>query len=87
MNSGPLSTLMRLGSPLSRENCSSTSTTLSADYYPIRVDPQLIAMGALVYHTPLGPVSFSGNYYQKQEQPWSFLFHIGYILFNRRGLD
>jgi len=59
----------------------------SAGYYPIRVDPQLIAMSALIYHTPLGPVSFSGNYYQKQEQPWSFMFHIGYILFNRRGLD
>lgn len=59
----------------------------TAAYYPIRIDPQLIATGALVYHTPLGPVSISGNYYQKQEQPWSFLFHIGYILFNRRGLE
>lgn len=59
----------------------------TATYYPIRVDPQLMATGALVYRTPLGPVSISGNYYQKQEQPWSFLFHIGYILFNRRGLE
>jgi NTE family protein len=59
----------------------------TAGYYPIRVDPQLMATAGLVYHTPLGPVSISGNYYQKQEQPWSFLFHIGYILFNRRGLE
>ena len=58
-----------------------------AGYYPIRIDPQLIATSALVYHSPLGPISISGNYYQKQEQPWSFLFHIGYILFNRRGLE
>ncbi|MCF8256409.1 MAG: patatin-like phospholipase family protein [Flavobacteriales bacterium] len=59
----------------------------TATYYPIRIDPQLMATAALVYHTPLGPVSISGNYYQKQEQPWSFLFHIGYILFNKRGLE
>jgi NTE family protein len=59
----------------------------SASYYPIRVDPQLIATSALVYHTPLGPISLSGNYYQKQQQPWSVLFHIGYILFNKRGLE
>lgn len=59
----------------------------TAGYYPVRIDPQLMATAAIVYHTPLGPVSLSGNYYQKQEQPWSVLFHIGYILFNRRGLD
>lgn len=59
----------------------------SAGYLPIRIDPQLIATSALVYHTPLGPVSISGNYYQKQEEPWSVLFHIGYIIFNRRGLE
>jgi NTE family protein len=58
-----------------------------AGYQPIRIDPQLIATSALVYHTPLGPVCISGNYYQKQQQPWSVLFHIGYILFNKRGLE
>lgn len=40
-----------------------------------------------VYHTPVGPLSISVNYYEKQEEPWSFLFHFGYILFNRRALD
>lgn len=59
----------------------------STGYYPIRLDPHIIAMAAVVYHTPIGPVSISGNYYQKEERPWSVLFHIGYILFNRRALE
>jgi NTE family protein len=59
----------------------------SASYYPIRLEPHIIAMTAVVYHTPVGPVSISGNYYQKEERPWSVLFHIGYILFNRRALE
>ncbi|MDQ3190093.1 MAG: patatin-like phospholipase family protein [Bacteroidota bacterium] len=41
----------------------------------------------LVYHTPVGPLSLSVNYYEKQEDPWSFLFHFGYILFNKRAFD
>ncbi|MBA3899780.1 MAG: patatin-like phospholipase family protein [Bacteroidetes bacterium] len=41
----------------------------------------------LVFHTPLGPLSVSMNYYEKEEIPWSFLFHFGYILFNKRALD
>lgn len=59
----------------------------STGYYPIRLDPHIIAMTAVVYHTPIGPVSISGNYYQREERPWSVLFHIGYILFNRRALE
>lgn len=58
-----------------------------AEYEPMRLDPHLIAMSALVYETPIGPVSLSANYYQKEERPWSFLFHIGYMLFNQRALE
>ncbi len=42
---------------------------------------------ALVFHSPLGPVSFSANYYDKKEVPWSFIFNFGYILFNRSARD
>lgn len=43
--------------------------------------------GSLVLHSPLGPVSFSVNYFDKKPQPWSFLFNFGYILFNRSARD
>lgn len=46
-----------------------------------------IGSSTLVYHSPLGPVSVSANYYDKKEEPWSFLFNFGYILFNRSPRD
>ncbi|NQX92414.1 MAG: hypothetical protein HRT74_09905 [Flavobacteriales bacterium] len=42
-----------------------------------------IASGSLVYHSPLGPVSFNVNYYDQKEKPWSVVLNFGYILFNR----
>jgi NTE family protein len=46
-----------------------------------------VGSAALVFHSPLGPVSFSANYYDKKEVPWSFIFNFGYILFNRSARD
>lgn len=53
-----------------------------------------IAMAAAVYHSPVGPISFSTNYYvnapevgQFEEYPVTFLFHFGYIIFNKRAFD
>jgi NTE family protein len=46
-----------------------------------------MASGALVGHTPLGPISLSANYYDKKDEPWSFIFNFGYILFNRSPRD
>lgn len=53
-----------------------------------------IATANAVYKTPLGPLSFSVNYYYnlpeisvyKENQPVTFFFHFGYILFNDRAL-
>jgi NTE family protein len=42
---------------------------------------------ALVGHTPIGPFSFSVNYYHEEEKPFSFLFHFGYIIFNKKSND
>ena len=44
-------------------------------------------MAALVYSSPLGPLSLSVNYYDQYENPFSFLFHFGYIIFNRKSID
>jgi NTE family protein len=43
--------------------------------------------GALIYHSPLGPISFSVNYYDQKQDPWSVLFNFGYIIFNRSARD
>ncbi|RLD52224.1 MAG: hypothetical protein DRJ05_17610 [Bacteroidetes bacterium] len=48
----------------------------SARYY--------IGSGNLVYHAPFGPLSISINYFDNTEEPWSFSFNIGYIIFNKR---
>ncbi|MBC7862141.1 MAG: hypothetical protein IAF38_04150, partial [Bacteroidia bacterium] len=46
-----------------------------------------ILMGALVYHTPLGPISFSINYYENGKNSFSYLIHFGYTIFNKKSLD
>jgi NTE family protein len=46
-----------------------------------------IASSALVLNSPVGPLCFSVNYYDKEPQPFSFLFHFGYILFNKRAME
>lgn len=47
----------------------------------------IVGMAALVYHTPLGPVSISVNYYHKEPEPFTFLFHFGYTIFNRKSIE
>jgi NTE family protein len=46
-----------------------------------------VASGTFVTHTPVGPISLSANYYDKKNEPWSFIFNFGYILFNRSPRD
>lgn len=46
-----------------------------------------MASSALVLNSPIGPLCFSVNYYDKEPQPFSFLFHFGYILFNKRAME
>lgn len=40
-----------------------------------------------VYHSPVGPVSLALNYYDQRDKPFSFIFHLGYIIFNRKALQ
>ena len=46
-----------------------------------------IGMAGPVWHSPLGPVSFTVNYYTAKQYPWSFLFNFGYIIFNKRATE
>ncbi|MEI6456794.1 MAG: hypothetical protein WCO93_10950, partial [bacterium] len=45
-----------------------------------------IASTSLVYNSPLGPVSFSVNYFDKAPEPFMLNFNFGYIIFNRRAM-
>jgi NTE family protein len=40
-----------------------------------------------VYHTPVGPISLSLNYYEPLYNSWSIMFHAGFLLFNKRSMD
>lgn len=42
---------------------------------------------ALVYNSPICPVSISMSYYHQKTNPVSIMFNIGYIIFNKRALD
>lgn len=48
---------------------------------------QFIFSAALVYNTPLGPIALNANFYDKFDEPWSFLFHFGYLIYNRKSLE
>lgn len=43
-----------------------------------------IGASALVYHSPLGPLSLNLNFYdQREEGPWTFFFNFGFTIFNK----
>ncbi len=46
----------------------------------------LIGSASAIYHSPIGPLSASFNYYEAREKPFSFLVSFGYIIHNRRFL-
>ncbi len=46
-----------------------------------------IATLAGIYHSPVGPISVSVNYYEERDTQFTVLFHFGYIIFNRRALE
>ncbi len=65
-----------------------TSPLVFTPYYQSDVARIFFTANAnLVYNTPVGPVSFSVNYYDEERTKWYFLFHFGYVLFNERGID
>ncbi|MGV8095194.1 MAG: patatin-like phospholipase family protein [Mangrovibacterium sp.] len=44
-----------------------------------------MGMGGLIYHTGMGPVSLTLNYFDNQDTKLYVVFSFGYILFNKRG--
>jgi NTE family protein len=59
-----------------------------AQYGGILVTKHYIGELALVYHTPLGPICASLNYFDTPVQnQFSFMLHFGYVLFNKRAIE
>lgn len=46
-----------------------------------------LASLATVYYTPIGPIALNLNYYERYDEHWSFLFHFGYLIFNKKSLE
>jgi NTE family protein len=42
---------------------------------------------ALIYRSPLGPVSLNFNYYDDDKKQYGLLFNVGYLIFNKRPID
>jgi NTE family protein len=40
-----------------------------------------------VFHSPIGPVSLSMNYYDDNENKLGVLLHVGFLLFNKHSLE
>ncbi len=46
----------------------------------------LMASASAVFHSFIGPIRFTTNYFPMQEIPFSFQFSMGYVLFNQRAI-
>ncbi|WP_423127368.1 patatin-like phospholipase family protein [Gaoshiqia sp. Z1-71] len=46
---------------------------------------RFMGTGALVYHSGLGPISLTANYFDKDDKNLYFVLSFGYIIFNKRG--
>jgi NTE family protein len=45
------------------------------------------ATAGVVYHSPIGPVSLSLNYYDDDQNQFGALLHVGFLLFNDHSFD
>jgi NTE family protein len=41
---------------------------------------------SLIYHSPVGPIRATFNYFPKQARPFAFQISYGYVLFNERAI-
>jgi NTE family protein len=47
----------------------------------------LLGSSALVYNSPLGPLSISLNWYENSAKPLSLIFSFGYIIYNHKAIE
>ncbi len=46
----------------------------------------LMSSASVIFHSFIGPIRFTTNYFPMQETPFSFQFSMGYVLFNQRAI-
>lgn len=51
------------------------------------LESHFIISNAMVYQSPVGPLSIGLNYYDNPRYKFGFIVQFGYILFNRRSMD
>jgi NTE family protein len=56
----------------------------SARYAKNNSTPPIMYHSAIVYHTPMGPLSAQVSYFGKKKDPFTFVINFGYILFNNK---
>ncbi len=58
---------------------------------PIKVNDiraiYFVGTAGLVLHSPMGPISFSLNYYDDRDHQFGALLHVGFLLFNKHSLE
>ena len=69
---------------LREELSSGVYTPMYAEKFTYRY---FMGSAALVYNTRIGPLGISVNYLDDDNVNWYFMFHLGFMLFNKRGLD
>lgn len=57
----------------------------SVSFGDVFADRSFMLTGALVYKTPIGPISIISNYYHGISNPWWISVNLGFQLFNRSG--
>jgi NTE family protein len=58
----------------------------NAIYGPLFRKRYLLLTSALVVNSPIGPISLNVNFYDRNDDPFSFSFNFGYLIFNPRPL-
>jgi len=59
---------------------------LTAYFGPKFSDRSYMASTSLVYHSPIGPISVTANYFDKMPDPFTINFNFGYIICNKRAM-
>lgn len=54
-------------------------------YSELFLKRELILSTIGVFHSPVGPVSLSVNFYPEQPTPFTFMFNFGYLIFNQKA--
>ncbi|TCC98928.1 patatin-like phospholipase family protein [Pedobacter psychroterrae] len=57
------------------------------DYMNTFTKWQYAATAGMVYHTPVGPISFSYNLYDDPVKRNGVLLHLGYLIYNKRSIE